>query len=866
MPIVLGQRDDTLEREAVQGNLRTRTANPQVVRRFEPGGECSMDEPPPVETDAGSCSLDEGDLLESGTTPMTSVPEERLSSEPGPMICQQPFADASFDPEAVDVAGMRNDTLNAESLRVDTWIADNGQMSPVDPDLGAYRRLQVRLRNERNLRVQTGFLWMTTAVDPAPDEFFMLDTASGETLIIGVETELATGTPSQSFPGPIMSRQQFDDHMAGIGVPILSEEEYVERLRQTAQEIAPELLLAPGEVPFNLATPQDRYRGYTGGQGRLDTRIQGIADAMPWGSAAARQGEIGEGFALRSLRGQGASGFDNSGWFWNARNSPRLAQGGSIFDYETPRGLDILRPVRRGWDSTPAVDLRMRQALNQGAGDFDLMSVKVSYRQGANRNTRYQYYLQELAALGDTGRNNLSLFRDQHAPGASLDATASRMGLMIPEDHAQDLRDLLRNPTRLETTDGGGDSRTPNWAQEPRTGPRNAGTWQMRPHFANARLPGVIDLRDGQPRLQTGADLLAALRGGRIDQPRFDAEINRLGQHLAGRVFGFQMGDDVVPHYEEFRRNAQTRNARDLRAATPIEVIQIEEEHRRSGGDASAPNWSNRGDAALRVANRNALRGSAGNLAFSAGANLLFNDNADLSDPRFRAQFAEQLAVEGVANYAADFGETALRSRLAYEALEEGLEATAPRLVAGRMAARALPGVADAAIEGYSMLTDERENSATEVVVRTGRAAVIGGGAAWAGAAAGTAVGGPIGFVVGFGVGFLVGWAANRLAPGGREYWDRRAEEERRARERAEQERRRREAEERREAERRARLARLNQPVTGDQASTVGVEGMFGLPTDNPLFMSSEAGIDPTVGELEREYILSVLRTAQETR
>lgn len=873
-PLRLGRRNDRWERAAMGSGAPGTGADPQALRLFspesenstQPYGECREGEPTGDDSADAAGSVNEPMSLTDASEPLVSMPQESLSSETEQSICQQPFANASFDPEAVDVAGMRNDTLNSESIRVDRWISDNGYVSPPHDDFAAYRRLQQRLRGERNTRVQTGFLWMTTAVDPAPDQFYMLHASSGETIIISVTPELATGVPNRSFPGPIMTRQQFDDHLSGLDIPILTEDEYIDRLRATAAEVAPELLMPPVSEIGNLATPQDRYRGYAGGQGRLDARVQGISDALPWSTSVVRQGEIGEGFALHSLRGRGATSFNNAGLFWNALNSPRVVQSGGASSYLMPRGLDLLRPIRRGWDSTPAVDIALRQPLSQGGGDFDLMSVKVSMREGTNRNTRYSYYLDELAGLGDTGRNNLRLFRDAHHSGASLENTGSRIALMIPEVHAQDVRALLRNPTGFETTDSGRQALTPNWAQNPRSGPRTPARWNMRSHFANAQFPVPIDVGDSGAPLRTGADLLGALRDGRIDQTRFDQHITELGEHLSRRVFGFDLPDNVLQHYESFRSAAQTRNARDLRAALPIEVIQIEEAHRRMGGNANAPTFANRRSAVYSTAHSNARRGAVGNVLFSAGANILFNENADLSNPRYREQLIEQMAVEGIANYGADLGETVLRSRLSYQALEEGLEATAPRLLAGRMAARALPGLADAAIEGYGMLTDNRENSATEVVVRTGRAAVIGAGAAYAGAAAGTAVGGPIGFVVGFGVGFLIGWAANKLTPGGGEYWNQRAEEQRRTRERAAAEARRREELVRRLEAERQRLVRLNRPLDETSASTVGVEGIFGLPTSNPMFMSSEEGVQPTVGELEREYILSVLLMSERGR
>ena len=230
----------------------------------------------------------------------------------------------------------------------------------------------------------------------------------------------------------------------------------------------------------------------------------------------------------------------------------------------------------------------------------------------------------------------------------------------------------------------------------------------------------------------------------------------------------------MIRWYEGFRSSLGTGSSTALRASLDPTTVQVIEEMRvrQQAGAPGAQYMPTSGSAeSTTVGHRGAVRGAGIQLFFTAGAQGLAG--VDFSDPRVQ----EQLLAEGVVAYGSEFGESMIRSRVGLSAAREGLEATAPRLVAGRMAARVVPGAGDAVLEVVDMVRDKRDNSAEEVVTRVGRAAaVIGTGAAWAGAAVGTAIGtafgGPVGFVVGFAVGAAVGWLANRFMPGGREYWE----------------------------------------------------------------------------------------------
>lgn len=790
--------------------------------------------PGPSETSPPICLPDE---TSAAASTVTAQPTESLASEREPGVCRQPEPGDLTDPEAVDVAGLRNDELNAVSLRVDNWVAANTLFTPVrgflrrqswiDPDIAAYERLQTRLKDERSRRVRDGHLWLTTATAAPPPELLMLMTGEGVTHLVSVDLRLALDVPRQSFPGPIMTRRQFEDHMAVLGVPILTEEEYFARLRQTAREIAPDLLTAPavGAGP-GLVGQGDRFRGYTGGVGQLDTRARLLQQTLPYRNVDVRAGDIGEAFAAPGL----LRGTDY--------NAGRLIWSG-----------DYLRPLRRTRGAVPVVDVR----LYRGAPyrDISVKTVRPGTKAAASprARTRYKTLLQGHADILDVNAPKFQRFAAKYRPGMDLGEVSAGMALGVPEDHVDAYRNAVRHATGFDLTESGNRATKPNYDLA-----------EFRRIYQRTPLPDAIEVGDGGPPLRSGADVYAARTTGRISQTQFEGFIDQVGAAAADRVRAIPMHTGAISWYEGFLGSlpADSR-ARDVRAALNVDAVQVLEEarSRQQRLDLAAPyDSSGLGAANTRVSLRNARRAAGAQVAFTLAGDLVFNEGADLADPRYRAQLEEMLAVEGVAALGSEFGESYLRSRVGLTAAQEGLEATAPRLIAGRAAARALPGLADAGIEWYGMLTDERENSMEEVVTRTGRAAVIGAGSAWAGAAVGTAIGGPVGFVVGFAAGAAVGWLANKILPGGAADWERQAEIRRQLDEI-----------ERELAEIEAliikmqeRERRLRTPLGGPSASVAGIEAMFGRPTTDPMFTTSQEGVVPTVRDLEVAYLLGELR------
>src|SRR6266545_990960 len=150
----------------------------------------------------------------SGTTTPIATP----SSEPvqaGP---------PSFDPLAVDVAGMRNDTLTSELMRVDDWFAAHGSG---DPDYAAYDTLRGRLRGERTTRVELGHMWMRQTQRATPTRFYMMAPGAGGRLeIILVDPERALGVPGETPAGPIMTEAQYQGSLAANNVPVVDQQTY----------------------------------------------------------------------------------------------------------------------------------------------------------------------------------------------------------------------------------------------------------------------------------------------------------------------------------------------------------------------------------------------------------------------------------------------------------------------------------------------------------------------------------------------------------------------------------------------------------------------------------------------------------------
>lgn len=831
-PVRVGSPGDRWEKNARNNNNDIqRGADPQTLRFFGEEDVCS------TETILSSSE----DSITSSTDAST-VSSEDLSTDTGEEInacvienpvCEAEDTGASFDPNAIDVAGMRNDELNAESLSVDEWFNTNGDMSHRDRE--AYTVLRTRLKAERTLRVQNGHLWMTTATTETPDTFYMLQTGGGLTHIISVYPDIALGVPEQSFPGPIMTVQQFQDHMGGMGIPIYTEEEYFQLLQENAEgpgessiDSGADIASIPGEIGG------DSYfgpHGYLGGISMLDTRASLLAQTIPYGDPNVRAGDIGEAFGLSARDSLLATNYNSGRRGWSG---------------------DFLRPLRPMRGSDPVADFRVLYG-----SPFDDLSAKVT-RPGTagftspSSRTRFSTYLRGHVDILDTSASKFQSFASTHRPGIPLDDVSAGLGLAIPENHLADYQAFLRDPTGFDLTTRGNPSTTPNYDQAP-----------VRAVYERTRFPAPITLPDGGAPITTGAELYAARRSGRITLPDFETHIRVLGNAAAGRVVaipGFHTG--VIPWYEGYRSSMGTTDASAMRAALNPDTLQTLELMRQrqqiTNPDAPFVPGTGRVESA-HVAWRNARLGGGLRAGASIAGDLIFNDEADMSSPEYREHLYRLAAIEGTAGITSEFGESYLRSQAGLAMAREGLSATAPRALAMRIGARAVPGVVDAAVEGISMWSDDRENSTEEIVVRTGRAAVIGVGSAWAGAAVGTAVGGPIGFVVGFGVGALVGWLGNSVLPGGREYW----EEQERERQRVAAVERRVAELERRMEELRARRARLDTPLDSEAASVAGVEGLFGLPTSNPLFMSSSPDYVPSVGELEAEYLISTLNAGE---
>lgn len=783
--------------------------------------------------------------------PPESTPASASATSTESLVCEPEAAGIcagpppSFDPDLVDVAGMRNDTLNVESLHADGWWNEHAFVSPPHPERDNYERYRRRLRDERSERVSHGHLWMTTANSQPPAQLYMLITEAGLTHVVTADLDTMLGVPQESYPGPVLTPVQFEDHVSSLGVPILTPEEYGERLRDAAAEVAPHLLVDPttafsavhladmGQAadPFGLqgGLGDDRFRGYVGGIPLIDTRASMLSHTMPYNNAKVRGGGIGEAFAL-SQSGFRGSDYNNAGWTWSG---------------------DPLRPVRPTRGNVPVADVRVLSGL-----PFQDLSVKVTLPDTAaaaspSSRTRFATYLKGQVDMLDTRANKFQDFASTYRPGSPLADVSSGMALAIPSEHVADYQALLRDATGFDRTDTGGQATKPNYRMA-----------TVEAVYRLTTLPQPIVLSDGTTA-RTGADLYAARfpesGNPRIPQAEFDTTIRRVGAQAASRVVGIQGVDPgVIRWYESFRSSLGTDVDTDIRASLDPTTLQVVEEIRarqQTGGTGTPYTATSGWGETVTVARRNAGRGAAVQLLFTTGARRLAG--ADFSDPRVQ----QQLAAEGVAAFGSEFAESAIRSRVGLTAAREGLAATAPRLMAGRLAARAMPGVADVGLEVFDMTSDQRDNSAEEVVTRVGRAAVIGTGAAYTGALVGTAIGGPVGFVVGLAAGAAVGWLANRFMPGGREYWERQHRMEQQLDHIAAQL----EEIERLLEARQARQRRLDQPVTGEEASVAGVESLLGLPTENPLFLASDpTQAPPTVGEMEAEYLMTVLQATRQ--
>ncbi|GAA6184051.1 DUF4157 domain-containing protein [Aliiglaciecola sp. NS0011-25] len=757
-------------------------------------------------------------------------------------ICEPAENEFSFNPDDYNVEEMRNDTLNIESIRVEQWFARNGDVSL--PETPAYQTFRRRLKAERTKRVEYGHLWMATATSATPEKLYMLKDNNGVALIISIYPESVIGTPNRSFPDPIMSEQQFQDHLSDIDIPIMSEAEYVARLRASEAALIREESdairlyseendnsLFGSPAPINYRN-DDRIRPYSGGYSLTDPRASAIQQTLPYRNVNVRAGDIGEAFALsdrnKFLVG---SNYNNAGRTWSG---------------------DPLRPFRATRGNVPVADV-----LVSSGSPFQDLSVKVtrpgtaSYSSPSAR-TRFNTYLSGHKDILNTNAAKFQRFASTYRPNMTLSQVSDGLGLAIPENHLAEYRALLNNPTGSDLTNTGNVSQKPNWDLEP-----------MKTIYKATRFDTPIDLNDSSPPLQNGAELYEARQNGRITPAQFDNLIQQIGQQAASRAVAIpNFNTNTIRWYESFLDTLPNRNPTDMRAGIDTNTAQAIEEMRRMqqsnlpDAQFSTGDWQ---QARRTTALRQAPRAAGLGVAIGVGADYLFNEQANLNDPAYRAHLIKLGLLEGGAGAASEVGEHYMRTRAGQMIITEGLEATSAKAVAARLGARAVPGVIDAVMETYNIATDGRENSATEIVVRTGRAAVIGGSSAWAGAAIGTAIGGPIGFGVGLLAGLAVGWLGNRLIGGGANYWNERARQRQIQEEQARRRRREQAIQERIMNELQRRQQRLDIPLASESSSVTGVEAIFGSHTDNPMFMESSPDNQPTVGDIEAEILRSYL-------
>lgn len=347
--------------------------------------------------------------------------------------------------------------------------------------------------------------------------------------------------------------------------------------------------------------------------------------------------------------------------------------------------------------------------------------------------------------------------------------------LHVDEGDAAPLRELLRNPLGHDATPSGGESRTPNFQRSQINRVYNA---------VLDRTP--VTSADGVTFNNVDA-IHSAYEAGNIDAREYSRLMHRVGRLAANQVQPrtnavVDAHEDAMTEYR--RRQAEYRQELD-RARSSIRGNVTPEYMDWVGAGGGT-----RGD--VRVATRYGGRGAL----LGLGMGLATEGYSMLTDDQANPDAVERLAAaggrEGLRGGLSSATESVAMSRVSNYLLREGVESGAGRAIAMRAGARFLPGVVDVGFEAFDMATDNRENSGTEIAVRSSRALVIGGASSVLGAVAGSAaagavagsvvpgVGTAIGFVVGLAVGIGTALLLNEVIPGGREDWGPEAEARRR--------------------------------------------------------------------------------------
>jgi hypothetical protein len=355
----------------------------------------------------------------------------------------------------------------------------------------------------------------------------------------------------------------------------------------------------------------------------------------------------------------------------------------------------------------------------------------------------------------EPGYRGFDHYMNNAARGRTAAAVRNELSLIINADDVAGFRQFVSNPFARETTASGNLARNPNY--------QRAGLMRI---YDGILQDQPLVLADGTA-LNTVASLDTALRNNTITAAQHQSALTSAAQQAAAKIA--PNPDLTRATLDTFARARgavpNTMSARDVRAAVTPEYMHSLSHGGGWGGDLHAVK-SYGGKGALLSAIFGVSREGYGMLTDD-------QDNPDAFERLARAG-----GREGLRGGATSSLETLAASRGSRYVLQRGLAASSGRAVATRLGARFVPGgVVDVGFEGYDMWTDDRPNKASEVSYRLGRAFVIGGtsalagasAGAWAGTAIGTAifpgVGTVVGFVVGVLVGALVGFIMGSLIP-----------------------------------------------------------------------------------------------------
>ena len=311
--------------------------------------------------------------------------------------------------------------------------------------------------------------------------------------------------------------------------------------------------------------------------------------------------------------------------------------------------------------------------------------------------------------------------------------------LHVPQADVAPYQALLRSPFTQEASPSGRTTR-PNYTLAP----------VYRVYNGILAQTPVTDAAGN--RYATIDEINTARDNGTLTATQHRQLIDRVGHMVARSVTADAPGAQAAHNRanraatQEHVARMERANAYIRRAASPEYLASIERGGGLRGNVAVARNYGG------RAAVLGAFMG--------AGQEYIFSENG-LEDPLLRERMGRTAGREALRGGLSSTGETFAAQYGSQYMLREGMEVGATRAFLIRAGSRAVPGgLVDAGFEVHDILTDGKDNSAGEVSYRVGRAFVIGGSSAWAGAAAGAAVGSAVpvaGTAVGFVVGFLVG-------------------------------------------------------------------------------------------------------------